>query len=60
MFTSNTPDTTGIDINSKVKMDAAIADGDKREISFAKRCVNICSQQPRKMGGTGHTRQKRE
>ena len=49
------------DPNAKVKMDAAVVDGENKAISFAKQCVNICSQEARKMGVISHKKlNKRE
>ena len=40
--------------NAKVKMDASVVDGEDKAISFAKQCVEICSQGARKMGVIRH------
>ena len=44
-----------------MKMDAAIVNGKNKAISFTKQCVNICSQEARKMGVISHKKlNKRE
>ena len=49
------------DPNAKVKMNAAVVDGENKAISFAKQCVKICSQEARKMGVISHKKlNKRE
>ena len=59
MLTVNTPDATVFDKNAKVKMDSAIVDGDTKAIGFAKKCVNICSWESRKMGAASHMKSKK-
>ena len=49
------------DQNTKVKIDAAVVDGENKAISFAKQCVNICSHEAQNMGVISHKKlNKRE
>ena len=45
MITVNNPDVTDVNTNANVKMDTAIANGDNKTIRFAKKYVNMISQQ---------------
>ena len=45
--------------NAKLKMDAAVVDGDNKAISFAKQCVELCSQKMRQMGVVSHKKLKK-
>ena len=61
MITSCAASEPSKDPNAKVKMNAAVVDGENKAISFAKQCVNICSQEARKMGVISHKKlNKRE
>ena len=60
MITVNTQDATGVGKNDKFKMDTAIGDEDNKATSFAEKCVDICSQQSKKMGATSNMKEERE
>ena len=50
MITARNPCTTGSDDTGKLKMEAAVVDGQNKAISFAKQCIKICSQDTRNRG----------
>ena len=59
MITAKNTDQTGDSEESEVKFDAALADGDEKEISFADQCVKICSAKSRKKGAESREKSKK-
>ena len=59
MVTATNPDQKGDSEESEVKFDAALADGDQKQISFAQQCVKICSAKSRKKGAESHKKSKK-